>query len=152
MSTFIARKARSASRRGASNSGLELLERAGYVVRGVLYTVMGGLALGVALGIGGMATDQSGSLVILTRGPWGRMLLVAVALGLGAYAIWGFVRAIFDPLHRGDDPPGIAERLGFAWSGTAYTAMVLLALQLLSGSSKSPSHDGTQAVIASILT
>ena len=87
----------------------------------------GTLALGVALGIGGMATDQSGSLVILTRGPWGRMLLVAVALGLGAYAIWGFVRAIFDPLHRGDDPPGIAERLGFAWSGTAYTAMVLLA-------------------------
>ncbi|TMG61924.1 MAG: DUF1206 domain-containing protein [Chloroflexi bacterium] len=147
-----ARRARSASRRGASNSGLEFLERAGYVVRGLLYTVMGVLALGVALGVGGMATDQSGSLVVITSGPFGRMLLAGVVIGLGAYSVWGFVRAIFDPLHRGDDPPGIAERLGFAWSGIAYAAMVLLALQLLLGSSHSPSHDATQSAIASILT
>src|SRR5437879_5900760 len=132
-------RSRSASRRGASNSGLEFLERAGYVVRGLLYTVMGVLALGVALGVGGMATDQSGSLVVITSGPFGRMLLAGVVIGLGAYSVWGFVPAIFDPLHRGADPPGIAERLGFAWSGIAYTAMVLLALQLLLGSSHSPS-------------
>lgn len=147
----VARRAKSASRRGASNSALELLERAGYVVRGVLYTVMGVLALGVALGMGGMATDQSGSLVVITGAPYGRLLLIAVAVGLGAYSVWGFVRAIFDPLHRGGGPPGIAERLGFAWSGVAYAAIVLLALQLLSGSSKTTAHGGTQEVIASVL-
>jgi len=98
-----------------------------------------------------MATDQSGSLVILTGAPFGRLLLIGVAIGLGAYSVWGFVRAVFDPLRRGDDPPGIAERLGFAWSGIAYAAMVLLALQLFFGSSKSPAHDGTQSAIASIL-
>jgi hypothetical protein len=148
----VARHARSASKRGASNSALEFLERAGYIVRGVLYSVMGALALGVALGVGGMATDQSGSLVILTTAPFGRLLLAGAAIGLGAYSVWGFVRAVFDPLHRGDTPPGIAERLGFAWSGIAYSAMGLLALQLLLGRSKSPSHDGTQSAIASILT
>src|ERR1051326_7368818 len=146
----VARRARAATERTAANPALEMLERAGYVVRGVLYATMGSLALGLALGTGGNATDQSGSLVFLTQNGAGRVVLLVVIACLGAYALWGFVRAIFDPLHRGDDPPGVAERLGFAWSGIAYTSVVLFALRLLIGNS--PSHrDSTQAAIASIL-
>lgn len=147
----MAKRARSAPERTASNPALEFFERLGYVVRGVLYATMGGLALGVAFGIGGSATDPSGSLAFLTSNGAGRFLLVAVVAGLAAYACWGFVRAIFDPLHRGDAAPGIAERLGFAWSGIAYTSLVLFALRLLAG--HSPSHrDGTQMAIASVLS
>ena len=147
----VARRARSATERTASNRGLELFERLGYVVRGVLYATMGALALGVAAGTGGSATDPAGSLAFLTNNGAGKVLLIAVIAGLGAYACWGFVRAIFDPLHRGDDPPGIAERLGFAWSGIAYASLVLFALRLLAGNT--PSHrDGTQSAIASVLS
>jgi hypothetical protein len=145
------RRVRSATKRSAANAWLEFLERAGYVVRGVLYAAMGTLALGLAFGIGGVATDQSGSLVILSGGPAGRFLLLAVVAGLGAYAIWGFVRAIYDPLHRGDDAVGIAERLGFVWSGIAYSSIVIFALHLLAGSGAPASHDGTQAAIARVL-
>jgi len=148
----VAQRARSATKRGASNPWLEFLERAGYVFRGVLYAVMGVLALGLALGIGGSATDQSGSLRLLAGGPAGKALLLAVVFGLGAYSIWGFVRAIFDPLHRGRDAPGIAERLGFAWSGIAYAGIVLFALRLLAGTSPAGAHDGTQSTIAKVLT
>src|SRR3954462_14841025 len=103
-------RAKSATKRTASNPWLEFAERAGYVVRGVLYATMGAFALGLALGLGGTATDPSGTLVILTGGgPAGKFLLIAVVIGLGAYAIWGFVRAIFDPLHRGHKPTGIAQ-------------------------------------------
>ena len=147
----VARRVRTGTKRTASNSWLELLERGGYVIRGVLYAVMGGLALGLALGFGGAATDQSGSVVILSQAPAGKLLLFAVVIGLGAYSIWGFVRAVFDPLHRGDDAPGIAERLGFAWSGTAYAAIVIFALHLLAGSGASAAHDSTQSTIARIL-
>ena len=148
----VARRARSVTKRGASNPWLEFLERAGYVIRGVLYAAMGTFALGLALGLGGTATDQSGSLVILTGGPAGRVMLLAVAIGLGAYSIWGFVRAIFDPLKRGDDAVGIAERLGFVWSGIAYSSIVLFALRLLISSGPARSRDGTQAAIATILS
>jgi hypothetical protein len=134
----------------ASNSWLELLERVGYVFRGVLYIVMGSLALGLALGIGGKATDQSGSLATLAGGPLGKGMLLAFALGLGAYSVWGFVRAVFDPLHRGDDPPGIAERLGFAWSGIAYAGLAVFALQLFAGSGRAASQDSTQSTITKI--
>ncbi len=147
----VARRARSATKRGASNPWLEFLERAGYIVRGVLYAAMGTFALGLALGLGGTATDQSGSLVILTGGPVGRVLLIAVVVGLGAYAIWGFVRATFDPLHRGHDAIGVAERLGFAWSGIAYSSIALFALHLIVGSATPKSHDATQDAIAKVL-
>jgi hypothetical protein len=148
----VARRAKSATKRGLSNRWLEFLERAGYVIRGVLYAVMGVLAMGLALGIGGSATDQSGSLTLLTGGPTGKALLLAVVFGLGAYSIWGFARATFDPLRRGRDAPGIAERLGFAWSGVAYAAIVLFALRLLAGTAQAGAHDGTQSTIARILT
>src|SRR5437763_16151113 len=108
----VARRARAVTKRTAANPWLEVLERAGYVIRGVLYAAMGTFALGLALGVGGAATDQSGSLVILTGGPAGKVLLFAVVIGLGAYSAWGFVRALFHPLRPGDHPPGIAERPG----------------------------------------
>src|SRR5438309_8883510 len=147
----VARRAKTATKRGASNSWLEFLERAGYVVRGVLYGAMGTFALGLALGLGGTATDQSGSLVILTGGPIGKVLLFAVVIGLGAYSIWGFVRAIFDPLNRGDGPSGIAARLGFVWSGIAYAAIAIFALHLIAGGAPASSRDSTQEAIAKVL-
>jgi len=148
----VAGQARSATRRTASNPWLEFLERAGYAVRGVLYAAMGGLALGLALGLGGTATDPSGTLVILTGNAAGKFLLLAVVIGLGAYAIWGFVRAIFDPLNRGHDASGITQRLGFAWSGIAYTSIAFFALRLLIGSPTAQSHDSLQTNIARVLS
>src|SRR5690242_6243701 len=140
----VARRVRTTTKRTASNSWLEFLERCGYVIRGVLYAVMGGLALGLSFGIGGAATDQSGTVAVLGEGPAGKLLLIGVVIGLGAYSVWGFVRAIFDPLRRGRDASGIAERLGFFWSGVAYAAIAIFALQLIAGSGASPAHDATQ--------
>lgn len=143
------RRADDAARSAAANPALEVLERAGYIARGVLYAVMGSLALGLALGIGGKATDQSGSLVTIAGGTFGRALLLIFAVSLGAYAIWGFVRAIFDPLHRGEKPGGIAERLGFAWSGIAYAGLTLFAVELFMGTGRA--QDSTQSTMAKIL-
>jgi hypothetical protein len=145
-----ARRTASKAKKAAANPTLELLERAGYVIRGVLYGMMGLLALGVAFGIGGQTTDQRGSLVVLVSNPAGQPILVVVAVGLAAYSLWGFVRAVFDPLHRGDDPTGIADRLGFAWSGFAYAGMVVFALQFLAGGGGAHG-DSTQASARALL-
>ena len=147
----VASRAEHATKKTAANPALEALERAGYLVRGVLYAVMGVLAFELALGVGGRATDPSGSLVLITQNGAGKVVLIGVVAGLAAYACWGFVRAVFDPLHRGDNPHGLAERLGFAWSGIAYSSIVVFALRLLAGNSRS-SRDSTQSTIASVLT
>jgi fumarate reductase subunit D len=141
-----------AVKRAAANPLLELMERLGYVVRGALYAVMGLLALGIALGVGaGQATDLSGSLVFLISNPLGKLVLVVVIVGLTAYSLWGFTRAIYDPLHRGKGAGGYAARLGFVSSAVSYAAIVFFALQLLLGSGGS-SGEGTQKTIASVLT
>lgn len=140
-----------AVKRAAANPLLELLERLGYVARGALYTVMGLLALGVTLGVGGgQTTDLSGSLVFLIGNPFGKLVLIAFAIGLAAYSLWGFVRAIYDPLHRGSDASGYMARLGFVVSALSYAAIVIFALQILAGSG-AVSADSTQKTITSVL-
>jgi len=136
----------------AANPQLELLERLGYVVRGALYAVMGFLALRIALSQpGGKATDLSGSLVWLIGNPFGKVVLVVTIIGLIAYSIWGFVRAIYDPLHRGHDAKGIAARIGFITSALSYLAIVFFALQILGGQGGA-SHDSTQKTVSTLLT
>ena len=151
ISARTAQHPHAAVKRAASNPGLEFLERVGYVARGLLYVVMGSLALGLALGVGGKATDQSGSLATLAGGAFGKVLLVIFVIGLAAYSLWGFVRAIFDPLHRGDHPAGVAERLGFAWSGIAYAGLALFALELFVGTGRAAAQDSTQMQISKLL-
>ncbi|HVS48338.1 MAG TPA: DUF1206 domain-containing protein, partial [Candidatus Dormibacteraeota bacterium] len=124
----------SAVKRAASSPALEILERLGYAVRGALYAVMGLLALKVVLGVaGGQTTDLTGSLVSLISNPFGKLTLIVAAIGLAAYSLWGFVRAIYDPLHRGSDASGYMARLGFVTSALSYAALVIFAVQLLAG-------------------
>jgi hypothetical protein len=142
----------SAVKRVAGSPLLRLLERLGYAARGALYTVMGLLALGIALSVGGgQTTDLSGSLVFLIANPYGKFVLIVMAMGLAAYSLWGFIRAVYDPLHRGSDASGYMARLGFVTSALSYAAIVILAVQLLVGSGGA-SGDSTKTTIASILT
>lgn len=139
-------------RRAAANPMLALLERLGYAVRGALYAVMGLLALRIALNAaGGQATDLTGSLVFLVSNSLGKLTLIVAAVGLAAYSLWGFTRAIYDPLHRGRSASGYAARLGFVSSALSYAAIVFFAVQLLIGSGGA-GGDSTQKTIASVLT
>ena len=141
-----------AVKRAAANPLLEFLERLGYVVRGALYAAMGVLALRIVLSVaGGQTTDLTGSLVFLVANPFGKLLLVVTVVGLAAYSLWGFTRAIYDPLHRGSDSGGYMARLGFVTSALSYAAIVVFALQLLAGSGATAA-DGTQKTVASVLT
>src|ERR1700686_609220 len=141
-----------AVKRAAANPLLEFLERLGYAVRGALYAAMGVLALRIVLSVaGGQTTDLTGSLVFLVGNPFGKLMLVIAVIGLTAYALWGFTRAIYDPLHRGSNASGYMARLGFVTSALSYAAIVVFALQLLAGSGAT-TNDGTQKTVASVLT
>lgn len=143
--------ANTAVKRAASNPVLGLLERLGYGARGLLYVVMGVLALRIAIrSPGGQATDLTGSLVFLIGNPFGKLVLIAVVIGLVAYSIWGFVRAIYDPLHRGRDASGVMARLGFVSSAVSYAAIALFGLGVLLGSG-AVAGDSTQKYATTLL-
>src|SRR5665213_2865091 len=76
---------RSAQRGGEAVSRrpeLAWLARVGLVARGVVYGIIGILALKLAVGSGGKATTQRGALQTIAREPFGKALLIAMAVGL----------------------------------------------------------------------
>ena len=127
----------------AASPLMEDLMRLGYMVRGLVYGVVGILALEVALGVGGSIDDLQGAIVAMSKSPIGDVLLVAILIGLIGYALWGFVRALFDPLHKGSDAKGIAERVGFAISGISYGLLALATYGLITGATNA-AHNGAQ--------
>ena len=138
--------------RAAAHPVLQLLERVGYVARGALYAVMGGLALKVATSsAGGRATDLTGALVFLIGNQFGKIVLIVMIVGLAAYAVWGLIRAIFDPLHRGSDASGLMARAGFVSSALSYAAIAFFGLNLLMGTASAAAGDSTQKTAASLL-
>lgn len=142
-----ARAVRRHAKKVITSPWAERAARLGYVVRGIIYGTMGVLALGLAVGLDSGSTDQRGTLAPLGENPVGRLFLFVVVVSLLAYAGWGLIRAIYDPLHRGDDPPGIASRIGFAWSGLNYAALAVFATGLLFGGTKRGSGDGVQQIV-----
>lgn len=117
----------------AANPWIEALARFGYAVRGVLYITVGVLAAQIALGVGGETTDKNGAITAIGSQPFGKFLLVLIVVGLVGYSLWGFVRAIFDPLNRGAEPKGIAQRIGYVVSGLSYGALVVPTVRFIMG-------------------
>ncbi len=110
---------------------MEKLIRLGYVVRGLVYGVIGLLALKVATGSGGALADQQGAIAAVGRATGGKVLLSVVLAGLVIYALWGLIRALVDPLHQGHGAKGIAYRLGYLVSGIAYGLLAVATYGLI---------------------
>jgi hypothetical protein len=104
----------------ARRSWIETLARVGFAVKGMLYLVLGGLALQFALGSGGELTDAHGAVAALLRRPYGRGMVAVVAAGLAFYAGWRFLEAFADANNKGADRSGIASRAMSAVSGAIY--------------------------------
>jgi hypothetical protein len=111
------------------------LGRAGLVARGVVYAVIGILALKLALGDGGKATSQQGALKTIAGQPFGKLLLVLLAIGLASYASWRLIRAAAG--HGREDQDSAFDRIAAFFSGLAYAALCVTAVAILIGAGSS---------------
>ena len=117
----------------ASRHPLETLGRVGYGVKGVLYALLGVIALDAAFG----PTDpegQTGALATLAQQPFGSALLWVLTIGLAAYGLWRLALAALDPENEGDDASGAAKRVGYVISAVSYLALAYSAYQINRGS------------------
>jgi uncharacterized membrane protein YidH (DUF202 family) len=111
------------------------LARAGFIGRGVIYGIIGILALKLALGDGGEATDQQGALTTIAQQSFGEVLLILVAIALAGYALWRLVRAAVG--HGAEQRDDGTDRLAAVASGIAYAILCVTAVQILIGSGSS---------------
>ncbi len=152
----VSRTGQRVGRQAAASPLMETLMRLGYGVRGLVYIVIGILALQVALGDGGTLADPQGAVVALGQTPLGGIVLYGILVGLIGYALWGLVRALFDPLHKGSDAKGIAARIGYAVSGISYFLLAVATFGLITGQTAAARNGAqtaqTQQTTASILS
>jgi hypothetical protein len=113
---------------------IERLARVGYVAYGVVYVLVGVLALQAAFSGGGKTASQEGALHSILLAPLGRVLLGMVALGLLAYAMWRLFQGVLDPEKEGRDAKGIAKRLDHILNGLFHATLAFSAGQLALGS------------------
>jgi uncharacterized protein DUF1206 len=128
---------------------LEWLARAGLVARGVVYGVVGILALKLALGSGGKATSQQGALETIAHEPLGKVLLIVLTVGLAGYAIWRLVRAAVG--HGVQEQDSALERVAALASGVAYAALCFASVKILIGAGSSGGSGSTRKATAGAL-
>lgn len=143
-------QAEQAVRSAVRNPWVERLARFGYAARGVVYALIGLLAIQAAFGGRGAIEQQATPQGALQRiAEQSRLLLVLVAIGLAGYALWRFVQGILDPENKGSDPKGLAKRGSMLASGIVYAGLALLAARMVSGTGAGSS--GTQGTAAGLM-
>jgi hypothetical protein len=113
----------------------EWLARGGLLARGIVYAIVGILALKLAVGSGGKATTQRGALETIAHEPFGKALLIVMVVGLAGYAMWRLVRAGIG--HGAQEKDSGGERVAGVASGVAYAALCVTAVKILIGASSS---------------
>ncbi|UMY19193.1 DUF1206 domain-containing protein [Methylobacterium organophilum] len=127
------------------DNALEHLARFGYGARGLVYCVVGALALLAALGQGGAAGDSKGALRSLMGSPFGAVLVGAIALGLAGFALWRLVEGTIDADRRGRSAKALVVRGAHLVSAATYAALAVSAGPLAFGIGRAAAGgDGVQ--------
>jgi fumarate reductase subunit D len=125
------------------------LARLGYAAKGVVYGLVGAVAVRAALA-SGSAEGSSGALASLVEAPGGRLVLMLIAFGLLCHVVWRLVQAALDPEHGSADAKRAAMRVFYGLSAVIYTSLAYTAWQLGQGESGG-SGDGTETWVAKLL-
>ncbi|RSN66756.1 hypothetical protein DMH12_00500 [Streptomyces sp. WAC 04229] len=146
----MARTGRGTARRAANGSAAEGAARAGLTARGVIYLLVGILALQIAFGSGNRQADRGGALEELADKPFGAVLLWALGIGLVGMALWRLSEAAFGA--TGKDGHKAKKRLPAAarcvfYAFVAYSVLAFAAGAGGSGSSDQQSRDVTAKVM-----
>jgi hypothetical protein len=139
---------------------LRAVSRLGLVCRGTVYLLVGYLALRLALathGRTGAPASSAGAVQAVTEPAWGRVLLILLVAGLGAYALTQLIEAVFRPSHAGNAIGRWRQRAVSSWGCLLYLAFCLSTARLLAatrpkGTAESEQRQATDVTAALLRT
>lgn len=131
--------------------GVEILARLGYAARGIVYGLIGILALQAAQGFGNPNIDQTTVFKRILSQSGGEILLWIVIIGLVGYALWRLVLALFDLEGDGRQKGGTLKRVSYFFSAVTYLVMAFIAYNLLKTGSSGGGSKATVDITAKVL-
>ena len=124
------------AKRIAESPWVEHAARAGLIAQGISFGLVGVLAIELALGKGGKATDREGALREIAADGLGRIVVIALAAGFAAYALWRLAEALLGhevEEHRGKKK--LSKRVTALGKAAIYCALSAAAVSVLLGES-----------------
>jgi len=131
---------------------LNALARVGLVAKGASFALVGILASKLAVESGGKATSRQGALQSLAQHSFGKFLLILLAVGFAAYALWRFAQTFFDKNDVGDGAKGLAKRAGYFGSGTIYAFLIYSTVKIISGAGPAVADPKAHKTTATVLS
>jgi Domain of Unknown Function (DUF1206) len=124
------------ARHAAESPWLERAARFGLVAKGVSFGLVAVLAIELVLGKGGKATDREGALRTIAGSSVGRVIVVLLAIGFGAYALWRLAQVFLghDVEERGGEAKW-GKRLSSLGKAAIYAALCWASIEILTGGS-----------------
>jgi uncharacterized membrane protein len=128
----------SVSARRASNSpAARALARVGLTARGVIYILIGWLAVQVAIGHSSQQPNQQGALQLLARNTIGLVTLWLIGIGFIGYALWRLSEAAFGVAGEGYRA---GPRLKSLIRAVVYAFLAALTFKVIAGSAGNQTH------------
>lgn len=124
------------ARRASDSQPVHALARAGLAARGVIYLLIGWVAILVALGKTTQETDQRGALQMLSGKPYGLVSLWLLGIGFAAYALWRLSEAAFGVTVDGK---GAGPRLKSLARAVVYASFAATTFSVITGAKSSQS-------------
>ena len=130
MRSMATARATGTARRASDSPAARALARAGLTARGVLYILIGWVAILVALGQGSHEADQQGALQLLAAQSYGLVLLWLLGIGFAGYALWRLSEAAFGVTGEGN---GAGPRLKSLVRALIYAFFAYLTFKVIAG-------------------
>ena len=124
------RRMSGSARRASDSRPAQWLARLGLTARGVLYILIGVVAILVAIGQGSHEADQSGALQLLASQPYGLVALWLLFVGFAGYALWRLSEAVFGVTGEGN---GAGPRLKSLVRAVLYAIFAVLTVKVITG-------------------
>lgn len=100
----------------------------GWIAKGLLYMIIGGLALELARrGYTSEEADQTGALEAIATAPAGRVLVMAVSVGLVCYSVWQIWAAV---IQESEGLLHVLKRIGWVGLALVYGLLAITGLQI----------------------
>ncbi|MGN5637739.1 DUF1206 domain-containing protein [Streptomyces sp. AC154] len=149
-----AQRGKGKARRAGDSKAVEMGGRAGFIARGVIYFLVGFLALRIAFNGGGSKkqADRGGALSEIAQKPFGSVLLWVLGIAVVGMALWRLSEALFGA--PGEDGDKATKRLTSAGRAVFYGFVAYSVLSFAAGSKSSGSGSSdskSQDVTAKVL-
>lgn len=138
-------------RASAQGGWVERCARLGFTAQGIVYSIIGYLALRLALGDGGRTTGAKGAINRVGDQPFGVFLLALLTVGLVAFVTWRWVQAFLDPEHEASHGKDRIKRVGWFISGAIYAGLAVNAVKRIVGRSSDNGDHNAQDWTAKVL-